>query len=182
MRLPRLALWMSVLLVMIALAYSYSVLPAEVVSNFGPDGTPNKSTMSKESNLLLGALLHLFFSTMPLWTIALMRAVPPRWCSMPHNEYWLAPERREITLEITRNYMDIFATGCNLFFICLGGMVTRANLIDPPHLPTQAFFVVLGMFLGFTLGWTVHFVLRWNKVPNEVKLAENQSDEDDDSP
>jgi uncharacterized membrane protein len=154
-RLPLIAIWLELAAYGLYLAAAYDDLPSRVASHFDATGTAD-GFQSKPafaiSTLLVAALLTTLFTVAP----ALLRKTPERFLNIPDKAYWLAPERRETTLQRVAGFNGWmgFATvtlTCTLFVL-----IVRANLNDR-QLGASA-WVLVGAFLVFVISQAIAFV------------------------
>jgi hypothetical protein len=91
-------LLMILALSIVQIGVEYVTLPPTVASHFGPDGKPN-AFMSKSA--FCG--LHLFIVTLLAAVFGavgrMVSALPIEMINLPHKDYWLAPERRQESLD-----------------------------------------------------------------------------------
>jgi len=80
---------------------SLAVLPDRVAIHFGVDGLAD-GWATKQMHVLLITGLHVVLFLALYIQPWLVMKVPARWISMPHKDYWLAPENRPRTLAIVR--------------------------------------------------------------------------------
>lgn len=78
-------------------AYYWPQIPARVATHFGADGTADGWMPKLEATLLLvGIQIGVPFFILLVSHFAYQ--LPNEWQNLPHKEYWLAPERRQMTL------------------------------------------------------------------------------------
>ncbi|HSB35452.1 MAG TPA: hypothetical protein VLH41_01165, partial [Thermoanaerobaculia bacterium] len=107
--------------------------------------------------LLIAAL----FIGMP----ALLKSTPASLINLPNKGYWLAPERREETMERLASSFDVFACGTVLFLLVLFELTSLAS--RGGNLATNYFLPVLVSYLVFSAGWTVALIRSFSSVPDE---------------
>jgi hypothetical protein len=96
---------------------------------------------------------------------ALFRRIPSRWFNLPNRDYWLAPERREETIDVISSQMKWFGAASLALYLVVIQMVVETNRTSVPRLDSASMFVVLGIYLLFTGVWLVRFILRFRKPP-----------------
>jgi hypothetical protein len=131
-------------------------LPPVVASHFDASGAPDGALPRGLYLALMGALLA---------GVPLLLALLPRWMigrdgarlNIPHRQYWLAPDRREQTLDFLRRQGRWFAAAVALFLAYAHGLVVQANR-QPPSLATPALLAGLVVFLLATGAglWVLH--------------------------
>ena len=140
---------------------AYQMLPNTVASHFGPSGHPD-SYAPKTAFLGLYAGVVLFLSLMMVMTARSIGAQPDTRINLPNKDYWLAPGRRQATIDAIGTYMAWFGAATNLLLFDVFGQAIRVNLrlserLDHPK-------VSLGVYLAFALVWTVAFTRRFAKT------------------
>ncbi len=107
----------------------------------------------------------LFLATIAWW----MPRMPDAWFNLPRGAAWLAPERRDATVaDITARLLRLGAA-TNLFFLGLAHTTVAANrtVAETPRLPS-GFWVLFGVYMVLVAVWTVRFVRRLGRGPDEV--------------
>jgi hypothetical protein len=74
--------------------------------------------------------------------------------NVPHRDYWLAPQRREQTVQIILQYTTRFAQMLVVFLCYAHGLVVHANASSPPTLSAGWLLAGLVVFMGLTVRWT----------------------------
>lgn len=152
---------LTVLLVLVAVAIAmgnhyFPLLPDPVASHFGRDGTPN-GWMSKDSfqHLFQGllALFALVFVGMPY----LMAKIPVSLINLPNKGYWLAPERKEASMEFIGAAMLWFGSAVMALLLYMFYQTFRVNTgqaaaLEHPVLALVVFFVFVGAWLIVFVG------------------------------
>jgi uncharacterized membrane protein len=130
-------------------------MPEMVASHFGGSGRPNawmtKSTFACFSLIPFGVALIVGILS-PL----LVAKLPPSMVNLPNKEHWLAPERKEETLQRLGTRMEIFGVALVVFFAFVYELVFAANT-SGEGLANGPFIVGMVLFLSFTIGWLVSF-------------------------
>ncbi|MCY2960160.1 MAG: hypothetical protein NTY35_08340 [Planctomycetota bacterium] len=104
-------------------AWRWADLPERFATSFDFAGQPRDSMgRGAYAGLALGMLagLAVLFGGLATW----IPAVPAAWVNLPEKDYWLAPERRQATLERLSTFLDFagLATGVALstLFVAIG--------------------------------------------------------------
>ena len=154
-----------VLMVLLAVgqsAYYYPQLPDVVASHFNAAGAPNDWTSKNAFYGLYAAMIGLIvlvFAFVP----ARLGRLPVAWISLPHKDYWLAPERRRETMRRIAGQMLWFGSATLVFMIGTFELAMRANLVNPPRLSTFAMWVLLTLYSVYTLVWLIRLLLGFRK-------------------
>ena len=143
--------------------YYYPQLPETVASHYGPSGSAD-GWSSKTTFLVLYIGLVCFmaglFALLPRW----VRRLPTSMINIPNKDYWLAPERREQTMQRFADQMLSFGIAVVLVLIVIFQLVFTANLPGSQGFSTTTMAIILGGFLLGVLVWTVR-MLRAYRVP-----------------
>ena len=137
---------------------SWQMLPDRVATHFGEDGRPN-GWMSKDNNLFILQGLYVFLFLIFYFMPVLIVKTPAKYVSLPNRDYWLSPENRKMTMDKIAAAMYEFGIYLFLFFIGIGYLTTQANLDPPVRLDESKFIIMLILFFGLTIYWTVKFML-----------------------
>ena len=166
MNTSRLPQWIYALLLVCGAAgaaHYYALLPERLASHFSSDGTPNGWQLKEMFFALMGAVAA---STAIIGFLApvLIAKRPASQINLPNKEYWLAPERRAVTMEFIAGQMRWLACAV-LFVLLFGGYeAIQANLREVVRFDSQAMLIVLVGFLAFVLVWVIGFVRHFSRM------------------
>jgi uncharacterized membrane protein len=146
----------------VQLLHAYPQLPETMASHFDGSGRPN-GFQSKEGFAALSASMLLLTVVLCGGMGALLRKIPSKWFNLPNRDYWLAPERREETIEAISALMEWFGAASLGLYLAIIQMVIETNRTSAPSLDVRAAWVVLGLYLAFTAVWITRFVLRFRR-------------------
>jgi uncharacterized membrane protein len=140
-------------------------LPERVAAHFDAAGIPN-GWMPREGFLLFQAgiltLMVVVFVVLPR-TIG---RIPVGLLSLPHRDYWLAPERRSETLATIETWMAAFGLVVVVSIAIFEELALQASLPGGTgHLSMVPFWATLFGVLGFATAWTVRFGRLWRLRP-----------------
>jgi len=155
-----------------AQVYYFSVLPETVANHFGNGGIPNAS-MSNKVNLLVCSMVIIFNSAVFLSISHILKNVPVRYISFPKREYWLAPERRDRSIDAMSNWVSFMGLLTNVFLIAIFHMVYVANQVSPARFDENLFMGLLIIYLLITAIWLVLLYRKFNKVQAESGGSQN---------
>jgi hypothetical protein len=141
---------------------STAQLPALVACHFVANGMAN-------GFMTRGEFLHFSMGLdlgLPLLVTVALAWLPRRvsgLLNIPNREYWLAPERREKTLDDLALYG--LRMGCLLagFLILVQALVVQANARHPPQLSANVLLGVLAWFFVSMAVWAIGLSLRFRK-------------------
>lgn len=135
-------------------------LPPQVATHFDAAGAPNAG-MSRQSHALfilgMGTGLPLFLAAV----FAIVRALGGRGCNIPHRAHWLAPERRQATLDFFLAWGLWLAVAMVAFIAAVHGLILRANSLRPPQLATGDLLLVVAGFIAAFIGWMAALFIRF---------------------
>jgi uncharacterized membrane protein len=141
-------------------------LPPHVASHFDGAGNPN-GWSSKGGLLAIYAtvviLYILIFVVMP----GRLLRLPASWINLPHKNYWLAPERREIATSMLAARMQWFGIASLLFMMGIFQLVFEANSRDPRQLSSWALWWIVGYVVA-SLVWVLE-LYRAFRPPRQTK-------------
>ena len=154
----RLLLMILVVLVCVAVAIVAATsadLPARVAVHFGAQGAAN-GWQSRDGYTL--AMIALVVG-LPL-SLAVLLSVLPRFgmcmTNIPNKQYWLAPERREGTLERLTRFAALLGVVMVVFLTAVHLVVVEANTSTPrPSRPTTPFIAVMRGFAVAMITWVI---------------------------
>lgn len=139
-------------------------LPAVVASHFGASGQAN-GFMPREIyvRIMLGLLVFvsLFMVYLPGWTMN----SPNARINLPNRDFWLAPERRQETIDRLRRSMRGAASLTVAFLGFVHWLVIQANKLVPPHMPTAWIIGGLAVFILSMLCWSWLLIKPFLNVP-----------------
>ena len=146
----------------VQLVSSYLLLPEKVASHFDGMGRPN-GFQSKDGFVALSA--SMLVTTIVLFggLGALFRRIPSKWFNLPNRDYWLAPERRDETMESISGQMEWFGAASLALYLVVIQRVLETNLTSEPRLDSRSLFVILGIYLLFTGVWIARFLWRFRR-------------------
>jgi uncharacterized membrane protein len=148
---------------------SLILLPERVAIHFGADGTADGWAPSWVNALLMTGIHALLFVT--VWISArLVLWFPPKWINLPNKDYWLDPARRPETMEKLQRFMWRFGVAMFLFLLVVGLLTLEANLAETAKLELRAFFPAAGIFLAYSVWWTIALLLAF-RLPADVRDA-----------
>lgn len=172
MRSPCLALLALTLAGVAQAAYWNARLPVRVASHFGLSGRAD-GFMSREASLLLGVAViggtGLLFAALPPY----LRRTSGRTMNLPHKAYWLAPERRESTLDALARWMAWFGVGTQLLVLAAFELSYRANVAalapETARLQGSLFWTLLALYTIGTLVWIIALLRRFSLPFNSAE-------------
>jgi uncharacterized membrane protein len=147
----------------VQIAYYFPRLPATVASHFDASGAPN-AFAPKSAFLELYVVVLLVLAAISLVLPRLLLVMPPEYINLPNKGYWLAPQRREATMEFFLDRFTVFGAGTLALIVAFFQMAITANLTQQPF-PSTIAFVALGAYFVFAMVWLGTLLLRFSRVP-----------------
>lgn len=164
MRRTRLFLLGLVLVSLVEAARQWNSAPSRVPSHFDAAGHPN-AWGSRDEFFLIQVGVTLLIAALFIAIPALLKFTPASLINLPNKRYWLAPERREETMDRLASSFEILACATLLFLLVLFELTSLAS--RGGDLPTRTFMPVVGAYLVFSVGWTVALIRTFANVPHE---------------
>src|SRR5271169_4373963 len=164
MRRTRLFLLFLVLVSLVEATRQWNSAPARVPSHFDAAGHPN-AWASRDEMFLLQVGVTLLIAALFIAIPWLLKSAPASRINLPNKGYWLAPERREETMERLASSFDVFASATALLLVVVFELTSLAS--RGGNLATEYFIPVLVSYLLFSVGWTVALIRTFASVPAE---------------
>jgi uncharacterized membrane protein len=164
MRRTRLFLLGLVLVSLVEAARQWNSAPGRVPSHFDAAGHPN-AWASRDELFLLQVGVTLLVAALFVGIPTLVKSTPAGLINLPNKSYWLAPERREETMDRLASSFEVFASATVLLLIAVFELTSLAS--HGGRLATNYFLPVLVSYLVFSVGWTVALIRTFARVPNE---------------
>lgn len=133
---------------------SSRALPEMVGSHFGPSGAANgfmPHHFYVRFTLAFVVLLPVALNLLVSWLARLPKAL----VNIPNREYWMAPERRDVTVGALQQHMKLFGVLLVAFLCYVHWLVLHANELAPPTLDNGRFMMGLGAFMFALITWIV---------------------------
>lgn len=144
----------------------YSQLPATVASHFDAHGNVNGwQSKTVFYGFLVGTILLMAFIGFAL--PRLMNRIPIQFVNLPNKNYWLAPERREASMEFLAAQFGWMACALLPVILFAFNYAIQCNL--HPHGPSDSSAITYPLFalLFFMLLWTVRIFNRFGPPPED---------------
>jgi uncharacterized membrane protein len=132
-------------------------LPDPVASHFGPEGEAD-AFMPRGQYI---AIMLAVTVVVPLFIVVVVNYALSRAgtrINLPNRDHWLAPERREQTVQFLLQQTALFASLLVLFLCYAQWLAARANAVSPPDLDAGSFLAGLGVFLVCIVVWVIRLV------------------------
>jgi len=145
------------------IALAYDGMPERVVSHFDLQGNAD-GWSSKASFAILMGLLHAFMATMFGGIGAVLGRIPDSLINLPNKAMWLAPERRQDTIDWIANRLAWFGFAVQALFCAVVRLSLMASGEDEA-LPPWTHWTLFAVFFGFLAVWVVGFLTRFARSP-----------------
>jgi uncharacterized membrane protein len=155
-----------ILLTLFQAAYYYPQMPEKVASSFNAQGEAN-GWMDKAGFMIFQIGLTLFLCATFLGVAFGMNYIPVSLVNLPNRDYWFAPERRKETLDFLKREMLWFSNATLVFMLAVFQLTYKANLEQESKLD-NFFWLYMGLYLLYSIWWTVHFYRRFSKKNMEA--------------
>ena len=162
-----LPLMIFLLLVLVCLGqvlWHYPRLPAEVACHFNPAGQPDGWCGKGQFLRLQVGTISILAASFLGFGLALTR-LPDALINMPNKKYWLAPERRQKTLDHLRNCLLWLGTLTMLYWFDLAGQTFQVHMGQTDRL--NHVWLSLGLYLAAAAAWALAMVFKCRKGKNE---------------
>ncbi len=163
MLLPLALLLLALVAMAASLVWASQQLPPQVASHFDARCAAD-NWMSRESHLMLMALVGL---GMPLFLVGVfysIRFFPVNLVNLPHRDYWLSAKQHAATCADLLTFGLWFAIFETLFFLGIHILVVQANLAQPARLSSAVWMLFAG-FLVLLVGWLIALYRRFRRPP-----------------
>ena len=137
-----------------------SGMPPDVASHFGASHAAN-GFMTRGAYLIFMLAFGLGLPALVAAIIAFLPRVRPEAINIPHREYWLAPARRQQTVDALSASGAWFGALLTLFIAGVHYVVVEANRVTPPELPAGMFYALITIFVAVLAFWIVSLYLRF---------------------
>lgn len=139
-------------------------LPERIATHFDVSGAAD-GWMTRASHFQFMLTFGLLFPLAVPVICFCLRFMPASLINIPRREFWLAPERRQQTVDYLFGHALWF--GCLAVCFVAGShlLVVEANLRNPPTLSTALLLGVAGSFLAGLSVWIAILLRRFMRLP-----------------
>ncbi|MEM9291661.1 MAG: DUF1648 domain-containing protein [Acidobacteriota bacterium] len=150
--------------------YYYPQLPEQVATHFGVDGVADD--WSSKNAFFVGegvavVLMMLTFLVMPRF----LRLMPDSLVNLPNKAYWLAPSRREATLQKMEDGMIWCGVATLGLMLVIFQWAIQANLQPPQQIPAGSLWLLLAAYSGVLMVWVVRFCRSFRLPAGEIAAS-----------
>ena len=150
---------------LLLLAVSYAISPERVAIHFGSGGNPDNWAPSHINALLMAGVHTLVFVSL-FFSTKLTRIFPKKYINIPNKSYWIQDENWNKAESILTKEMYLFGTIIFVFMFIVGLLALQANLSTPVKFREDLFWWPFGIFMAFTVYWTIRLMTRF-RIPKE---------------
>ena len=129
-----------------------ATLPERVVRHFGSGGRADGWT-TRSAETVSFVVISLFFSSLVIVIIALLRFLPPDVLNVTNAQYWRSPEHFPEACAFLSGQAywvgALSALWCGVFHY----LIVRANRLSPPVLDVQLVCLVTTGYVAAVLAW-----------------------------
>ena len=137
-------------------------LPALVASHFGPAGLAT-GFVTRETYLRITIGLVVLVPALGAAILAVAARHLPQLLNLPNRAYWLAPERRDATIEYLSSHTAWLAALFAVFTLSVHFLLIRANHTVPARLETAPFLTILLAFAVAMIAWLAVLARRFRR-------------------
>jgi hypothetical protein len=148
--------------------YYYPRLPAEVARHFGAAGQPD-AWCGKGQFLIFHLGTIAFLAGVFLGVGLVLRKLPAGFINLPNKEYWLAPERRQQTLDYLQPRFLWLGSLTMVFLLDAAGQTFQVHLGQAARL--NHMWQGLGVFLAATATWGIALCAKFRKKDSGLPPA-----------
>jgi len=137
--------------------YFYPLIPDCMAVHFNASGRADGWGSRDHFFLTMGivfALLVALFGGLPM----LIRRLPVSLINLPNKDYWLAPERKQQTLDRLIDQLLFVGTMALLLLDGVSYFTFKANLSSKPALPVEWLWGLIAAFLIINVIWTISLI------------------------
>ncbi len=135
-------------------------LAEPVATHFGGDYLAN-GFMTRDGYVAFSLAFSTVLPVIVAGAVGWLPRLFPRAVNVPNRDYWLAPERRDATLESIAIRAILLGGLLALFMAGVHWLILQANAAVPPQLPARAFWTMLIAFLVAFAAWIGGFWSRF---------------------
>ena len=157
------ALLISCCLVLLLTIIYYFYFPNNVAIHFDSNGIPDSWT-NKNINFLIEAFIYLLITGIFFSIPLIIKNTPSKFVNIPNKQYWLAPERKTYTSEMISNTLCWVGVGLNFFFIILGFIVLKTNMLRNVVLDNSIVYILLLALTVYMSIWLIKLYIRLKKT------------------
>jgi uncharacterized membrane protein len=162
--LPKLVYGLLAAVGLLYFSFLYSQLPDPMASHFNASGAAT-AWMPKSGFFILIVVVTLA-AGVPIYLVPRsMAKLPNDKINLANKEYWLAPRRRDATIEYMGIQMGWFGCALLALLFCALYNAVAANLRPVHHFNSGSFYIALGAFFVFTLFWLGRLLSHFARVP-----------------
>ena len=140
--------------------YYYPQLPDQVAHHFGASGQPD-AWGSKMNFLIIYLVTVAIMAATFLGAGLVIPRIPDSQISLPRKDYWLAPERRQQTLDYVLQQLLWLGSLTMLLLLDMFHQSFRVHLGKATSL--DHFWVTMGVYLVLTGMWCIAFYRKFNR-------------------
>lgn len=148
---------------LLLLAVSYAISPERVAIHFGAGGDPDQWA-SSHINALFMAGVHVLIFVSLFFSTKLIRIFPRKYMNIPNKDYWIQDEKWAEAETILTKEMYLFGTVIFIFLFIVDLLALQANLSTPVKFREDLFWWPFGLFMAYTIYWTIRLMIRF-KIP-----------------
>lgn len=161
----RVSRWLLVVVLFVCFShalYYYVRLPDIVPSHFGLSGKAD--AWASKGSLVGGYVLAVSLCGVVFGSIgAFLHRLPLSLINLPNRHYWLAPERKNHTIENLGSFMQVFGSLTLLLLLFTFHQAFRVSLGRISALEYMPY--AIGLYCGVSLALSAGLIVKYGRVP-----------------
>jgi uncharacterized membrane protein len=139
-------------------------LPENIASHFNGAGVPN-GFMSQKGYLIFMLVFAVGIPAVVVGGISVALRSAQGSINIPNKNYWLAPERKQETIEFLNGHMAWFGSIFAVFLSYVHWLLIKANSVQPAQLSINHLFLGIGALLVSIFLWGTLLSVKFMRVP-----------------
>jgi uncharacterized membrane protein len=154
------------MLVVAYILFTMEELPENIASHFNSVGIPN-GFMSQKGYLIFMLMFAIGVPGITVFGISAALRWQKSNINIPNKDFWLAPERRQSTIEFLTGHISWLGSMITLFIAYIHWLIIQANSTQPTQLSNSYLFAGVGVLIIAILLWTALLSIRFLKIPKQ---------------
>ena len=153
----RISFAVAILISVLEAIWFYPVIPGRMAVHFNALGVADDWGPKQPFFICLGVVFSVIAIIFGAFILFLLR-LPDSLINLPNKDYWLAPVRRQETMDRITDQMFFFGAMSIFLLDGISFLCFRANLMPVPAMPVILLWGMLGGFILLNLIWTIYMI------------------------
>ena len=153
----RISFAVAVVMSVIEALWFYPVIPGRMAVHFDISGIANGWGPKEPFFICLGVVFSVMVIIFGVFSLFLRR-LPDSLINLPNKDYWLAPARRQETMDRITDQMFFFGATSIFLLDAISFLCFSANLMPVPAMPVALLWGMLVGFILLNLFWTTYML------------------------